>query len=142
MKYPNIVEAIRASITDGTYPPGTKLPTMEQLALTHDVATMTVQNAIRVLRHEGLVRSRPGVGMYVTEREPGASGLTDREILDEAQGILSGSETTVIELVDQAGTTFRRIAVDQTGRLRLEIRGHDNVIVLRGVTAVNDREKR
>lgn len=69
--------------------------------------------------------------------------MNEREILDNAQEILTGAETTVIELADAAGKVFRRVAVDQLGGVRLATRRRgENVITLTGVTMVNDREQR
>jgi DNA-binding GntR family transcriptional regulator len=45
-----------------------KLPSRNELAKTYDVAPMTVQNALRELREEGLIVSRQGSGVFVRER--------------------------------------------------------------------------
>jgi DNA-binding transcriptional regulator YhcF (GntR family) len=59
---------LRAAILTRTLEPGDKLPSGSQLAARYGVARMTVQQAIRVLRDEGLVVSRQGSGVFVRER--------------------------------------------------------------------------
>ncbi|MFF2619727.1 GntR family transcriptional regulator [Kitasatospora sp. NPDC058046] len=46
---------LRTGITDGTYPPGTTLPKILDLAAQHGIAKQTVREAITLLEEEGLV---------------------------------------------------------------------------------------
>jgi DNA-binding transcriptional regulator YhcF (GntR family) len=66
--YIQVASALRAAILTKTVAPGDKLPSGSQLAARYGVARMTVQQAIRVLRDEGLVVSRQGSGVFVRER--------------------------------------------------------------------------
>jgi DNA-binding transcriptional regulator YhcF (GntR family) len=66
--YIQVAGALRAAILTRTLEPGDKLPSGSQLAARYGVARMTVQQAIRVLRDEGLVVSRQGSGVFVRER--------------------------------------------------------------------------
>ena len=66
--YIQVASALRASILTKTLQPGDQLPSGAQLAAHYGVARMTVQQAIRVLRDEGLVVSRQGSGVFVRER--------------------------------------------------------------------------
>lgn len=65
-----VVDAIRAAIEDGEFPPNSRLPSRSQLAGFFNVAPMTVQSALRVLRESGVVISRQGVGVFVAEDAP------------------------------------------------------------------------
>jgi GntR family transcriptional regulator len=60
-----IADAIRAKITSGEYPPGSKLPGLPALARTHQASLVTVRLALARLRQEGLVISRQGAGNFV-----------------------------------------------------------------------------
>lgn len=66
--YLQVAGLLRAAILTGRYAPGDKLPSGPELATQLGVARMTVQQAIRLLRSEGLVVSRQGSGVFVRER--------------------------------------------------------------------------
>jgi DNA-binding transcriptional regulator YhcF (GntR family) len=66
--YVQVASALRAAILTKTLEPGDQLPSGSQLAKRYGVARMTVQQAIRVLRDEGLVVSRQGSGVFVRDR--------------------------------------------------------------------------
>lgn len=59
---------IRAAILTKEYAAGDKLPAQSELAKHFGVARMTVQQALRVLKEEGLTVSRQGSGVFVRER--------------------------------------------------------------------------
>jgi DNA-binding GntR family transcriptional regulator len=63
--YLQICDAVRDAIRSGEYPPEASLPTRPAMARHFGVSPMTVQSAIRVLRDEGVVVTRPGSGVYV-----------------------------------------------------------------------------
>ena len=62
-----IVDKIRADIINGTYPPGSQIPPVRQLAAEAAVNPNTMQRALGELEHEGLLESRGTVGRFVTE---------------------------------------------------------------------------
>jgi DNA-binding transcriptional regulator YhcF (GntR family) len=66
--YQQVANAIRAAILTRKFAPGDKLPSGSELAQRYGVARMTVQQAMRLLREEGLIVSRQGSGIYVRER--------------------------------------------------------------------------
>jgi DNA-binding transcriptional MocR family regulator len=57
------------------YAPGEKLPSGGALAEHYGVARMTIQQAVRVLRDEGLITSRAGSGVFVREHPAQPVGL-------------------------------------------------------------------
>lgn len=73
--YVQVASAIRDAIARQRYAPGERLPSGSELAAQYNVARMTVQNAIRALRDEGLVVSRQGSGVYVRSRAERPVGL-------------------------------------------------------------------
>lgn len=73
--YVQVANALRDAITRQRFAPGEKLPSGGELARHYNVARMTAQNAIRVLRDEGLVVSRQGSGVYVRSRTERPVGL-------------------------------------------------------------------
>lgn len=66
--YQQVANALRAAILTRKFHPGEKLPSQAELANRYGVARMTVQQALRVLRDEGLIVSRQGSGVFVRER--------------------------------------------------------------------------
>jgi DNA-binding transcriptional regulator YhcF (GntR family) len=73
--YLQVANALRAAILTRKLEPGEKLPSGPQLAKRYGVARMTIQQAIRVLRDEGLVISRQGSGVFVRARTERPVGL-------------------------------------------------------------------
>jgi DNA-binding transcriptional regulator YhcF (GntR family) len=66
--YQQVANAIRAAILTRKFAPGDKLPSGSELAQRYGVARMTVQQATRLLKDEGLIVARQGSGIYVRER--------------------------------------------------------------------------
>ncbi|SDH62405.1 regulatory protein, gntR family [Actinokineospora alba] len=73
--YVQVANALRAAILTKKFTAGDKLPSRNELAKTYNVAPMTVQNALRELRDEGLIVSRQGSGVFVRERTERPVGL-------------------------------------------------------------------
>jgi DNA-binding transcriptional regulator YhcF (GntR family) len=72
--FQQVASVVKAAIASREFEPGDKLPSIAELGRHFDVAPMTVQKAIGILRDEGLVVSRQGKGLYVrqpTERSVG-----------------------------------------------------------------------
>jgi DNA-binding GntR family transcriptional regulator len=59
---------LRAEIQSGQRAPGSRLPTIMQLATEHEVATATVVKALRILKREELVTGSTGHGTFVAEK--------------------------------------------------------------------------
>ncbi|WP_330282204.1 FadR/GntR family transcriptional regulator [Streptomyces sp. NBC_00588] len=63
-------ERLRAQITGGHWPVGTRLPGETTLAKELGVGRSTVREALRALAGAGLVQSRQGAGVFVIATEP------------------------------------------------------------------------
>lgn len=66
-KYQRIASALRTDIREGTYGPGDRLPAETALMERFKVSLPTLRQAIGLLRAEGLVESRHGIGTFVRE---------------------------------------------------------------------------
>ncbi|MFD6095039.1 GntR family transcriptional regulator [Nocardiopsis flavescens] len=73
--FQQVAASLRAAILTRKLEPGKQLPSGAELARTYGVARMTVQQAIRLLRDEGLVVSQQGRGVFVRERTSRPAGL-------------------------------------------------------------------
>ena len=61
-------QELRQAIMQGTYDPGSQLPTEEELGSMLGVSRTVVREALRVLEEEGLIARRHGVGTFVRNR--------------------------------------------------------------------------
>lgn len=73
--FQQVTSVLRAAILTRRYQPGERLPSVAELASHFDVARMTVQKALGLLRDEGLIVSRQGKGSFVRQRTEKAVGL-------------------------------------------------------------------
>jgi DNA-binding FadR family transcriptional regulator len=60
-----VIARLRAEITSGTWPVGSRIPTEPELVRRLGVARNTVREAVRALAHNGLLDIRQGSGTYV-----------------------------------------------------------------------------
>src|ERR1700754_1329456 len=61
-----VMAAVRARLAARSLVPGSRLPSVRAFAKTMQVSTSTVVEAYERLVAEGLIRSRPGSGFYVS----------------------------------------------------------------------------
>ncbi|MBB5130576.1 GntR family transcriptional regulator [Thermocatellispora tengchongensis] len=67
-KYAQLVQTLQRRIESGTYPPGSLLPSENQLIQEFGVSRPTVVAALRVLREQGWIESQQGKGRFVRGR--------------------------------------------------------------------------
>src|SRR3954449_6454798 len=67
-RYIQVARALRKDIVDGVYPVGSQLPTEHELCEQFSVSRYTVREALRRLRDDNLVSSRPRTGTLVVPR--------------------------------------------------------------------------
>lgn len=72
--YRQVAAWIIAAIRRGEYPPGTRLPSVDDLIEAAGIAERTARKALHAVADEGLAELAPGMGWYV----PGHSGGTSR----------------------------------------------------------------
>nr|MDT0658970.1 GntR family transcriptional regulator [Micromonospora sp. DSM 115978] len=78
-KYVVIVNAMQKRIEDGTYPPGTMLPSETELIGEFRASRPVVVRALDLLRQDGWIESRQGKGRFVLG-EPSRASRRVREI--------------------------------------------------------------
>lgn len=62
----HLVRDIKEAIASGKYAPGSRLPTLLKLAAEAGVSKSTVQNALAVLREQGVIFTVDRLGVFVT----------------------------------------------------------------------------
>lgn len=93
-----VAEVLRRQILDGDLAPGSRLPTLRQLAEELGVARMTVVQAMNTLEGEGLIEKHAGRGTFVRE-----VNIPDRVALGMKAGI-----SEIHALVDQLEVSVRQ----------------------------------
>lgn len=63
-----LLDSLWSKIKDGTYPPGSQLPSGRSLADEYNVSHSTIQRAVATLRERGILVGRPGRGVFVAEK--------------------------------------------------------------------------
>ena len=111
--YVQVANALRAAILTKKFRPGDKLPSRSELAKTYNVAPMTVQNALRELREEGLIVSRQGSGVFVRERTERPVGL--RPHIERA----FEAEEVTIDFAGFSGETLHGVISEPLDKIRI-----------------------
>ena len=105
--YLQIVNTLKRNIASGAYPPGSRLPSVRDLALEAGVNPNTMQRALSELERSGLVNSQRTAGRFITED---ASALLDlrksmsEEIVSEFIARLRGigmSDEQILDTVQE-----------------------------------------
>lgn len=81
--YEHIKTFVRERVGDGTWPPGHRVPSENQLVARFSVSRMTAHRALRELQQEGVLARRPGVGTFVRAIPRKTSLIDIRNIAEE-----------------------------------------------------------
>lgn len=68
--FKQVADHLRLAIQTGELPPGSRLPSEQQLIDTFGLSRGTIRGAVGLLRSEGLVRTEHGRGTFVRDRPP------------------------------------------------------------------------
>lgn len=75
--YRQIAAVLAERISDGTYQPNRAIPSASAIAHEFGVARRTANQAVDVLKRQGLVRGVRGRGVFVIPAESGETGASD-----------------------------------------------------------------
>lgn len=108
-------QELRQAIAQGTFRPGTQLPTEAELCQMLGVSRTVVREALRVLEEDGLVTRRHGVGTFVRDHPILKNlnfnfGITE---MIESAGLISGTSHLAIrsESADEEVAEQLRVAL-------------------------------
>ncbi|MGA4955956.1 GntR family transcriptional regulator [Streptomyces lavendulocolor] len=128
-KYVRLAQTLQQRIEDGTYAPGTRVPSENQLVQAFGMSRPTVVRALELLKRDGWLESRQGYGTIVRGR-PEVVEQKDRrgrEALerDESQGVgrlievgrvpVPARVASALGLPKKAEVFMRRFLVEEDG---------------------------
>ena len=90
-RYLQVARTLRKEIVDGVYPVGSQLPTEHELCERFAVSRYTVREALRRLRDDNLVSSRPRAGTMVVPRVASNSYAQDVMSINDLLAFASGA---------------------------------------------------
>src|ERR1700742_4956695 len=126
-----IADELRKEIARGEYQAGARLPSGSVLMARYGVARQTVQNAIDLLRAEGLVFGRSGAGWFVRER-PAVQRLARNRLSRDER--IAGRGTFATDAADggwepSVHVTVRSEPADERTATELRIAAGDEILV-------------
>jgi GntR family transcriptional repressor for pyruvate dehydrogenase complex len=101
----SVAEQLLEKIEDGAFPRGAKLPTEAVLSEGFGVSRTVIREAVAQLKYEGLVESRQGSGVFVTEQagiRPLRINYTDIDTLESVLQIVELRRSIETEVAAQA----------------------------------------
>lgn len=131
--YQRIARDLRTAIARGAYPPGARLPTEQDLSERYTVSRHTAREALQLLRNEGLIARKRGVGSVVAPNdEPGMFTQSIDSVADllqyardarlEVLSMTAARDSEVKALgLDQADDWTRILGVRRTAPRRLPV---------------------
>jgi DNA-binding FadR family transcriptional regulator len=112
-----LVTRLTASITSGKLPPGSRLPTEQEMIAATGVSRTVIREAVAVLRADGLVVTRQGIGAFVADyvRRPFRVDFDANSTLREVLYVME--LRTGVE-VEGAGLAAERASSTQIKKIR------------------------
>jgi len=94
-RYLQVARTLRKEIVDGIYPVGSQLPTEHELCERFAVSRYTIREALRRLRDDNLVSSRPRTGTTVIPRVSANSYAQDNMTINDLLAFAQGAELDI-----------------------------------------------
>jgi GntR family transcriptional regulator len=124
-RYLQVARTLRKEIVDGVYPVGSQLPTEHELCERFAVSRYTIREALRRLREDNLIASRPRAGTLVVPRLATNSYTQDvmsiNDLLAFATGAQFAIESNAMVRIDDELAARTGLAV---GSQWLAVRGY------------------
>ncbi len=118
-----LIARLTADITSGKIPPGSQLPTEQELIAATGVSRTVVREAVAALRAEGLVVTRQGVGAFVPDNAR-RSFRVDLDQLSSLREVLDVMELRTGIEIETAGLAAERAATGADSQDRRLPRRH------------------
>lgn len=123
-RYLQVARTLRKEIVDGVYPVGSQLPTEHELCERFAVSRYTIREALRRLRDDNLVSSKPRTGTLVVPRTSSDSYvqhvMSINDLLAFATGTRFAIDSVAMLAIDDAAAARTGLAI---GEQWLTVRG-------------------
>lgn len=128
---------IAAQIDSGALATGDRLPTEQQLAAAHGVSRTVVREAVHQLKSQGLVRSRQGSGVFVTEPPAHRALAFDPKLLESMDAVVQMVELRRVIEGEMAALAAQRATRTQIAKMKRLLASIDEFSA-RGELAVDE----
>lgn len=129
-RYLQVARTLRKEIVDGIYPVGSHLPTEHELCHRFSVSRYTVREALRRLRDDNLISSRPRTGTLVVPRTPAGSYAQDVVSINDLLAFATGTRFTI--------ESINMVVVDAELAERAGLAAGDQWLSVRGFRQADD----
>jgi GntR family transcriptional regulator, transcriptional repressor for pyruvate dehydrogenase complex len=116
---------IEGQIDRGALSPGDRLPTEQTLAAAHGVSRTVVREAVHQLKSQGLVRSRQGSGVFVTEPPAHRALAFDPTVLESMDAVVQMVELRRVIEGEMAALAAQRATRTQVAAIKRALAGID-----------------
>jgi GntR family transcriptional regulator len=123
-RYLQVARTLRKEIVDGVYPVGSQLPTEHELCERFAVSRYTVREALRRLRDDNLVASRPRAGTLVVPRTASNSYAQDVMSIDDLLAFAAGAQFSI--------DSNAMVTIDENLSLRTGLTAETEWLAVRG----------
>jgi GntR family transcriptional repressor for pyruvate dehydrogenase complex len=117
---------IEAQIDGRALVPGDRLPTEQRLAAAHGVSRTVVREAVHQLKSQGLVRSRQGSGVFVTEPPAHRALAFDPKVLESMDAVVQMVEVRRVIEGEMAALAAQRATRAQLAGLKRAVQAIDD----------------
>lgn len=131
-RYLQVAQTLRKEIVDGVYPVGSQLPTEHELCDRFSVSRYTVREALRRLRDDNLVSSRPRAGTLVVPRLSSDSYVQDVVSINDLVAFATGARFAI--------DSVRMVTVDQELAGRAGLAKGEEWLAVHGFRQTDDAE--
>ncbi|MEU8788702.1 GntR family transcriptional regulator [Streptomyces sp. NPDC048643] len=128
-KYVRLAQTLQGRIEDGTYPPGSRVPSENQLVQAFGMSRPTVVRALELLKRDGWLESRQGFGTIVRGRPEAIEqkGQRGRDALERDESSVQvrlvqveqvpvpPRVASILGVPKRASVLVRRLLVEQDG---------------------------
>jgi GntR family transcriptional repressor for pyruvate dehydrogenase complex len=129
---------IEAQIDRGAPATGDRLPTEQQLAAAHGVSRTVVREAVHQLKSQGLVRSRQGSGVFVTEPPAHRALAFDPKVLESMDAVVQMVELRRVIEGEMAALAASRATRAQVSRMKQLLASIDATCAAGGLAVDED----
>ncbi|OBG23793.1 GntR family transcriptional regulator [Mycobacterium sp. 852002-51057_SCH5723018] len=124
-RYLQVARTLRKEIVDGVYPVGSQLPTEHELCERFSVSRYTIREALRRLREDNLVSSRPRAGTLVVPRPTSDSYVQHVMSINDLLAFATGTRFAI--------ESVAMVTLDDELAARTGLAGGEQWLTVRGV---------